>query len=163
MRLGSRGLVTFSGTQNRNSRCIRLYGSIVISSDTSNPLVLVVEDEPLIRMQAADMVRDLGFPVIEAPDADRAISLLETVPEIAIVFSDIQMPGSLDGLRLFAVIRERWPPVGLLLTSGQIQPSDADLPRGTRFIPKPYLAHHLRTHLSAIMRQAQESELNDRR
>jgi two-component system, response regulator PdtaR len=89
--------------------------------------VLIVEDEGLIRMHAADMVRDLGYVAIEAVDADHAISLLEDTPEIAVVFTDIQMPGSLDGLRLASVVRDRWPPVKLLVTSGQVNPAAVDL------------------------------------
>ena len=78
-------------------------------------LVLVVEDETLIRMHSVDMIRDFGFEGIEAVNADEAVSLLETIPEIKVVFTDIQMPGSMDGLLLAAVIRDRWPPVALLV------------------------------------------------
>lgn len=72
--------------------------------------VLIVEDEALIRMNTVDMIRDLGFEVIEAVDADEAVSLLESVAGIEVVFTDIQMPGSMDGLLLAAVVRDRWPP-----------------------------------------------------
>ena len=101
-------------------------------------VVLVVEDDFLIRMNAADMVRDMGFDVLEAANADEAVKLLETMPEITVVFTDIQMPGSMDGLRLAEVIRHRWPPVLLLITSGQVSPVADDIPRGARFITKPY-------------------------
>ena len=82
-------------------------------TDPANPkqVVLVVEDEALIRMHAAEMIRDLGFEVLEAANADQAISLLESNSEISVVFTDIQMPGSMDGLRLLAVVRDRWPPL----------------------------------------------------
>lgn len=113
-------------------------------------VVLIVEDEELIRMHAADMIRDLGFEVIEAADADQAISLLESVAEISVVFTDIQMPGSIDGLRLVAVVRERWPPVALLVTSGQFHPRDGDLPADAHFLPKPYMLGDLRSHLDAL-------------
>jgi len=99
--------------------------------------VLVVEDDELIRLNAADMVRDLGFEAIEATNADHAIALLESRPDISVVFTDIQMPGSMDGLRLIAVIRDRWPPVALLVTSGRINPPSSTLPPGTRFVAKP--------------------------
>jgi CheY-like chemotaxis protein len=112
--------------------------------------VLVVEDDFLIRAGASDMVRDLGFEVIEAVDADDAIRFLEGTREIAVVFTDIQMPGSMDGLRLIAVVRDRWPPVALLVTSGQLTPAAEDLPSGTRFLPKPYLSAHLKAHLDAL-------------
>jgi two-component system, response regulator PdtaR len=111
---------------------------------------LVVEDDELIRMHAADMVRDLGFETIEAANADEAISLLERCSDITVVFTDIQMPGSMDGLRLVAVVRDRWPPIALLVTSGQANPPAAALPLGARFISKPCMRHELQTHLSAL-------------
>jgi CheY-like chemotaxis protein len=115
--------------------------------------VLIVEDDFLIRLNAVDMVRALGFEAIEAVDADHAISFLERCPDlsVSVVFTDIQMPGSMDGLRLVAVIRDRWPPVALLVTSGRVHPSAQELPSGARFLPKPYLLHHLKTHLDALI------------
>jgi two-component system, response regulator PdtaR len=97
-----------------------------------------------------DMVRDLGFDVVEAANADDAISLLERRADIRVVFTDIQMPGSMDGLRLVAVIRDRWPPIALLVTSGQASPPASALPLGARFVSKPYMARQLKTHLSAL-------------
>jgi CheY-like chemotaxis protein len=123
----------------------------VAQSSRPKAVVLIVEDEWLIRMNAADMVRDLGYLAIEAVDADHAISLLETTPEIAVVFTDIQMPGSLDGLRLGAVVRDRWPPVKLLITSGQVSPPAVDLPSGARFIAEPYLLRQLEAELTALV------------
>lgn len=95
-------------------------------------VVLIVEDDFLIRSGAADMVRDLGFEAIEAADADEAIELLERRNDIDILFTDIQMPGSMDGLRLIAVVRDRWPPILLLVTSGQVTPRSDQMPSGTR-------------------------------
>ena len=100
--------------------------------------VLIAEDEALIRMNSADMIREFGFGVIEAVDADEAISLLESVPDIKAVFTDIQMAGSMDGLRLAAFIRDRWPPVELVLVSGHMRVSDAEMPSRSRFFAKPY-------------------------
>ena len=114
------------------------------------PFVLVVEDEQLIRMDAVDMVRDLGFEPIEAANADHAIAILESRSDIVAVFTDIQLPGSMDGLRLAAVVKDRWPPVALLVTSGHISPAPSALPEGARFISKPYVRHELRYHLSAL-------------
>jgi CheY-like chemotaxis protein len=122
----------------------------VAHTSQQKQVVLVVEDEALIRMNAADMIRDLGFEVIEAADADQAISQLESIREISVVFTDIQMPGSMDGLRLVAVIRKRWPPVALLVTSGRFRPRDGDLAENTHFLPKPYVMRELKTHLDAL-------------
>lgn len=112
--------------------------------------VLIVEDEALIRMNTVDMIRDLGFEVIEAVDADEAVCLLESVAGIEVVFTDIQMPGSMDGLLLAAVVRDRWPPVALLIASGRECPSVADMPTGARFIPKPYSRLELGEQLHAL-------------
>jgi len=113
-------------------------------------LVLIVEDEFLIRLSTAEMVRELGFEVVEAVDADHAIELLENTADIAIVFTDIQMPGSMDGLELPAVVRNRWPPIALLVTSGQVEPAIEDLPAGTHFLAKPYAQRQLGQHLHAL-------------
>ncbi|UQR64345.1 response regulator [Bradyrhizobium sp. C-145] len=113
-------------------------------------IVLIVEDEYLIRLSAAEMVRELGFEVVEAVDADHAIDLLETTADIAIVFTDIQMPGSMDGLRRLALVRNRWPPIALLVTSGQVEPAIEDLPAGARFLAKPYAQRQLGQHLHAL-------------
>ncbi len=116
---------------------------------SENRVVLVVEDDELIRMHAADMVRDLGFETLEAANADDAISLLDRCSDITVVFTDIQMPGSMDGLHLVAVVRDRWP-LALLVTSGRPAPLDTALPREARFVSKPYLSHQLKTHLFAL-------------
>lgn len=119
-------------------------------SNKPKQLVLVVEDEILVRMNSVDMIRDLGFEVIEAVDAHEAVMLLESIPGIEVVFTDIQMPGSMDGLLLAAVVRDRWPPVALLITSGRERPSAADIPTGARFIPKPYSRYELGEQLHAL-------------
>lgn len=105
---------------------------------TRKLVVLVVEDEYLIRMDTVEVLERAGFDVIEAANADHAIALLEINADVAVVVTDIQMPGSIDGLRLAAVVRDRWPPVAIIVTSGRVAPGDNDLPRGARFLPKPY-------------------------
>lgn len=109
----------------------------------SNPVVLIVEDEPLLRLSAAAMIEEAGFDTLEAGSADEAIALLEADSRIGIVFADVDLPGSMDGLRLAAAIRDRWPPVELVLTSGHVQVSDVDLPERGLFLAKPYSAQQL--------------------
>jgi CheY-like chemotaxis protein len=106
-------------------------------------VVLVVEDEPLVRLDAIDMLRDAGFQVVEAANADEAIVILEKRPDIRVVVTDIQMPGSMDGLKLAATIRDRWPPIALIVTSGRVAVKPQDLPERGRFLPKPYTAPRL--------------------
>jgi CheY-like chemotaxis protein len=129
-----------------------LTGADVPEFDKSKDLVLVVEDDALIRMNSADLIRELGFEVIEAVDADHAVSLLESIAGITVLFTDIQMPGSMDGLRLAAVVRERWPPIALLITSGKVRPPTADMPTGARFISKPFFPLQLEEQLDSLTR-----------
>ncbi len=100
------------------------------------PVVLVVEDEFLLRIDAADVIAAAGFEVIEAANADEAIEILESRSDITVVFTDIQMPGSMDGLKLARAVRGRWPPIKIIATSGNV--GQVDLPEGGRFLPKPY-------------------------
>src|ERR1700722_7168458 len=105
---------------------------------TKRPVVLVVEDEFLIRMNAAEMIEEAGFEVAEASNADEAVAILESRLDIAVVFTDIQMPGSLDGLNLAKAVRDRWPPIHIVASSGLVDVRTGDLPHGGRFFPKPY-------------------------
>jgi CheY-like chemotaxis protein len=111
-------------------------------------VVLVVEDEPFIRMDAATTIRDAGFDVVEVSNADDAIVILEKRLDISLVFTDIQMPGSMDGLKLAGAVRDRWPPIHIVATSGNIKVTASDLPEGGRFLAKPYNA----AQLAAIFR-----------
>lgn len=103
-------------------------------------IVLVVEAEIFIRLDAVDIIESAGFCVLQAGNADEAIRLLETRLDISVVFTDIDMPGSMDGLKLAAAIRGRWPPIKIIATSGRFNIRDEDLPAGGRFFPKPYIA-----------------------
>jgi CheY-like chemotaxis protein len=105
---------------------------------TRRPVVLIVEDEPILRMMAVDMVEDAGFEAAEATDAAQAVRILEARTDIRLVFADIDMPGSLDGMKLAAAIRRRWPPVEIILTSGQFAGHEVELPSRGVFVPKPY-------------------------
>jgi len=101
-------------------------------------VILVVEDDVLLRMDAAEMIAAGEFDVIEASSADEAISILEARSDITVLFTDIQMPGSMDGLKLAAAVKGRWPPIKIVATSGFVNVRPDDLPPGGRFIPKPY-------------------------
>jgi two-component system, response regulator PdtaR len=100
--------------------------------------VLVVEDDFLNRLHAVNLVEDAGYIAVEASNADEAITILEARKDIRIVFTDIDMPGSMDGLKLAHAIRERWPPIELILTSGHFNLNDDEIPERGRFFPKPY-------------------------
>jgi CheY-like chemotaxis protein len=118
------------------------------------PIVLVVEDDHLLRLDATDMVESAGFEVIEAANADEAISILESRNDIAVVFTDIQMPGSMDGLKLARAVRGRWPPIKIVTTSGLRIIEETDLPEGGRFLPKPYSSVQVRGLLHELTQGA---------
>lgn len=101
-------------------------------------VVLVVEDDFLIREYALEVINEAGFEAIEAANADEAIRILEGRSDIRIVFTDVHMPGSIDGLKLAYAIRDRWPPIKLIVTSGQMTVPESALPAGGRFFSKPY-------------------------
>jgi len=114
------------------------------------PAVLVVEDEPLQRMMAVDLVEEAGFEAIEAADADEAVRILEARADIRIVFTDIDMPGSMDGMMLAAAIRDRWPPIEIIITSGHIREQEVEMPIRGVFFPKPYDTRRLSQQLVAF-------------
>lgn len=99
--------------------------------------ILVVDDEPLLRMLLIDLFEDAGYCVAEAASAAAALAVLEATPSIRIVITDIQMPGSMDGLRLARYIHDAYPPIALIVASGAVMPRDDELPGGAIFISKP--------------------------
>jgi CheY-like chemotaxis protein len=100
------------------------------------PVVLVVEDEPLVLMMALDIIEEAGFDALSAHNADEAIAILESRDDIGIVFTDINMPGSMDGLIMAHAVRGRWPPIEIIVTSAKSL--ERALPDRSRFLPKPY-------------------------
>jgi CheY-like chemotaxis protein len=100
--------------------------------------ILVVEDEALIRMGIVASLEDDGFIVVEASNADEAIEMLIGHPDIKAMFTDIDMPGGMDGLRLAAAVRDRWPPIQIIVTSGQVRLTQETMPVEGRFFTKPY-------------------------
>ena len=103
----------------------------------SSTNVLVVEDEMVLRMRAVDIVEDAGFTAVEAVNADEALSILESRSDISLLFSDIQMPGSMDGLKLAHAVHDRWPSIKIILVSGLVKLSHTDKPADSRFFGKP--------------------------
>jgi CheY-like chemotaxis protein len=117
-------------------------------------VVLVVEDEMLLRMRAVDMVEDAGFTPLEAIDADEAVAILESRSDIALLFTDIQMPGSMDGLKLAHAVHERWPPIKIILVSGQLRPANVNIPADSRFFGKPLEAKEMIAEMQGMIRHA---------
>jgi two-component sensor histidine kinase/CheY-like chemotaxis protein len=122
--------------------------SIPTSASTN---VLVVEDEMVLRMRAVDIVEDAGFTAVEAVNAEQALSILESRSDISLLFSDIQMPGSMDGLKLAHAVHNRWPSIKIILVSGQVRVSDGDTPADSRFFGKPLEAKQMIAELQQMV------------
>ncbi|RYB02410.1 response regulator [Lichenibacterium ramalinae] len=120
--------------------------------DDLRPYALVVDDDALLRMDVAEILDHAGFRTMEAESGDAAIAVLEQRHlDIAVLFSDVEMPGSRNG---FALAREacvRWPYVAIVIASGRLKPADGDMPDGARFIGKPFSAETVHSHLREIL------------
>jgi CheY-like chemotaxis protein len=127
---------------------------MVMNYSAAPAVVLVVEDEMLLRMRAVDMVEDAGFTSVEAVDADEAVAILESRSDIALMFTDIQMPGSMDGLKLAHQVHERWPPIKIMLVSGQLKPAATDIPPDSRFYGKPLEARKMIAEMKSMIGHA---------
>jgi two-component system, response regulator PdtaR len=101
-------------------------------------VILIVEDELLLSLDISEALKEAGYDVIAVTDADEAIKVLETRNDIRTIFTDINVRGSMDGLRLAAAVRERWPPVNIIVTTGKGSPRRDDMPARSLFIAKPY-------------------------
>jgi two-component system, response regulator PdtaR len=114
-------------------------------------IVLVVEDEPLVRFDAVDALQDAGFDVVEAGNADAALAILSARDDITVLFTDINMPGSMNGLQLATEVHEHWPSIHIIVTSGLVKPRRTDIPDEGLFIGKPYVAEHVAAVVEKIV------------
>jgi two-component system, response regulator PdtaR len=110
----------------------------MISIDPGPFTVLVVEDQALVRLDAVSCVEEAGYLAVAVANADDALLALQNGHTIDALFTDIHMPGSLDGLELARQTRGQWPDMPIVITSGQTKPSPGDLPERALFLPKPY-------------------------
>jgi CheY-like chemotaxis protein len=116
------------------------------------PVVLLVEDEPLVQVLACDVLEEAGFPVLEAWNADEALQLLEAhSDQVQVLFTDVDLPGSMDGIALAEQVHARWPHILLLLASGYARPHADDIPDDGRFIPKPYRPDTVVRHIKELI------------
>jgi two-component system, response regulator PdtaR len=131
---------------------------LVLMDEPAQPLALVVEDEHLLRLHAACLLEEHGFTVLEAENADAALKVMATHDDVRLLFTDIQMPGALDGMDLVRQIHDRWPNVLLVITSGQRKPTRAEIPDDGRFVAKPYRAEELFGEVHDLMRNSDARE-----
>jgi two-component system, response regulator PdtaR len=102
-------------------------------------IILIVEDETLIRDYLGEILEQAGYRVVPATNADEAIEILESRNDVRVIITDINMPGSMDGLRLAAAVRDRWPPIKIIIATGKDRPRSEEMPMESQFLPKPYL------------------------
>ena len=112
--------------------------------------MLVVDDDPFVLMVTVDLMEEAGYRVLKASNADDAIKVLEANPEIRVLFTDIEMPGSMDGIKLAHYARKRWPPLKIIVVSGQVTPALGSLPEGGRFLSKPFYPAQVAAVLASI-------------
>ena len=126
-----------------------------------NPLILIVEDEPLVRELEADILLGGGFRLLEATTADEAFEILRRGADVELIFTDVDMPGSINGFEFARLVHQGWPDVAILVSSGKMRPGPGDLPEGAKFIPKPYrpaqLVREIRDALGMRTRDAEPS------
>src|SRR6202163_1514357 len=130
---------------------MKVLGIMVSGQSAALRAVLVVEDEMMLRMRAVDMVEDAGFTAVEAINADDALAILESRSDIELLFTDIQMPGSMDGLKLAYAVHKRWPLIKIILVSGQLNLTDSDKPADSRFFGKPLDAKQMIGEMQDMM------------
>ncbi len=112
--------------------------------------ILVVDDDPLVRMDLVDVLEGHGLRVVEAESADEAIAILDRRPDVNVLVTDIEMPGAMDGLRLAHHVRRRWPPVKILVISGRLNIAPDDLPETAAFLRKPFVDHQVLTEIDKL-------------
>ncbi len=114
-------------------------------------VILLVDDEPIIRAWGTGVLEEAGYVVIEARDAQEAMDTLQGGVEVHLVFTDVQMPGALDGLQLAHLVQERWPAIRLLICSGRVALDRQALPAAGRFLKKPYEAEEMLKHVPELV------------
>lgn len=125
----------------------------------ATPCALVVDDDGLIRMDAADILEEAGFQVIEARHGDEALEVLrERYEVITLLFSDVHMPGDHDGFALARHTAEHWPHISIVIASGRATPGPDDIPANARFVAKPFSAEVVRRHLRRVLPDEQQPE-----
>ncbi len=118
---------------------------------TARPVILIVEDQPLLRELVVELVEDAGFLALAAGDAAKAVTLLEARSDIAVLFTDVNMPGPMNGVALAHLVHHRWPRIKILVASAKLQPPPSDLPSHSAFLRKPYRGAAMVARLRSLM------------
>jgi CheY-like chemotaxis protein len=115
---------------------------------STEPFALVVDDDPMILMDACQILEDAGFRCHEAGTGDEAIQVIEQAAEsVTLLFTDVEMPGGINGFQLASIVAERWPEIEIVVASGRMKPGPGDMPEKATFIGKPFSAQLVHDHL----------------
>jgi CheY-like chemotaxis protein len=129
------------------------------AADDRRPCALVADDDPVIRMAAADILEEAGFRTFEAHNADQALALLAgDSASIVLLFTDVEMPGAMDGFALAREVARTWPHVGILVASGRQKPGPDDMPEGAHFVGKPFSADVVHDRLKQLLPDGQKPD-----
>jgi two-component system, response regulator PdtaR len=134
-----------------------------IARTDDQSVILVVEDEEFLRFRAAGLLEEAGFEVLEAANADAALKIIEGRPDVRVLFTDIKMPGKLNGMELARKVHQQWPDVLLLLTSGGNWPCRGEIADGGRFLAKPYTGDEIMAEINELEREAEARRTAERR
>ena len=134
---------------------------MTLNTSTDRPTILVTEDDELLRLIACELLEDHGYAVVEADNAEEALKVLEKRKDVRVLFTDIQMPPGCDGLELAREVHNRWPKVHLVITSGQVQPTRAEIADDGRFIRKPYRAKDLLNQIDELIEKEEKPALQN--
>ena len=124
------------------------------------PVVLVAEDETLLRLYAAEALEDAGYKIIAVKDANEALDVMKTTPQVRVLFTDIQMPGPLNGVELARKVHQHWPNVLLLITSGNVTLTPAEIPDHGHFVQKPYSIQEVVEQIQSLTEEADKRKLD---
>ncbi len=142
----------------RTSAGLAGLGSMTQNTSTDRPTILVAEDDGLLRLLTSEFLEEHGYTVVEADNAEEALKVMEKRKDVKLLFTDIQMPPGCDGLELAREVHKRWPKVLLVITSGQIQPTRAEIADDGRFIRKPYRAKDLLGQIDELIEKGEKTE-----
>ncbi len=130
------------------------------NTSADRPTILVAEDDELLRLNASELLEEHGYTVVEADNAEEALKVMEKRKDVRLLFTDIQMPPGCDGLELAREVHNRWPKVLLVITSGQVQPTRAEIADDGRFIRKPYRAKDLLGQIDELIEKEEKTALH---
>ena len=136
---------------------------MISESNARSPLVVFAEDDDPVRLNVAEPIEEAGYEVIDVPDAHAALEAIAGRTDVRVLFTDIEMPGGIDGLDLARMVHERWPKVLLLITSGRVAPRKEEIADHGHFLAKPYSAQQVLNEIAGLEKEAEVRQRTEER